>query len=207
MIDGVAHTTGQSVEVSIQGREAQMVDRRDVYRAAGQPLRYHADWTHDDSPERKFAERLRRIAQSGGLARPTLETKPTDIIPSGISHGGAPIETIVDDAEHAMFAVRLKSSGLLTRPVFQDGHWVAHYSPANTTAWQPVPVHRVDLLTQGVLLPAGHWKLRFQYAPWWLGWSLAVASIAWLFVVTAFMRSYLRIRSKRWPLRPHPPRH
>ncbi len=183
MIDGVAHTTGQSVEVSIQGRDAQMVDRRDVYRPGGQPLRYHADWTHDDSVERKFAQRLRKIAQSGGLAPPTLETRPTDIKASETGRDGASIETIVDDSELAEFAVRLNSSGLLTRPVLQDGHWVAHYSPTNTDDWQPVSVHRVDLLTQGVLLPAGHWKLRFQYAPWWLGWSLAVAAIAWLFVL------------------------
>ncbi len=60
---------------------------------------------------RKFVQRLRKIAESGGLASPTLQSKVADIIPSGTTHGGAAIETIVDDAEHAEFAVRLKPAG------------------------------------------------------------------------------------------------
>jgi hypothetical protein len=199
-IDGVVHTSGQSVDVRIEGRDAQMVDRRDVYRAIGQPLRYHADWTHDESLERKFVQRLRTIAQSGGLASPTLQSKVADVIPSGTSHGGAAIETLVDDAERAEFAVRLNAGGLLTRPVFQDGHWVAHYSAANSDQWHPIPVHRVDLLTQGVLLPAGQWQLRFQYSPWWLGWSLAIAFLAWVFVLTGqrhFLLNSVLVRSDR----------
>jgi hypothetical protein len=85
--------------------------------------------------------------------------------------------------------VQLTAPGLLTRPVLQDGHWVAQYAPIDDTRWESVTVLRVDYLTQGVILPAGSWKLRFVYAPSWLPWSLGIAAIAWILVIVAYASS------------------
>lgn len=182
-IEGIVHTTAKTTEVLVDGRTALLVDRDEFFRAAGQRLRFHPNWTHDPTLEKSFVPRLRAIAGSAGLGAPAVQVKETDIAPSATNHRTATIEPIARQAEREEFVVHMNTAGLLTRPVLQDGHWVAEYSPANASRWQETPVHRVDLLTQGVLLPEGQWKLRFRYSPWWLSWSIAVACVAWVFVI------------------------
>ena len=205
-IEGVVHTTDESVEVPLDGRIAMMVDRRDFQLPSEERLRYHARWNFDDSLEKHFADRLKQIAENGGITTPTIQAARRPIAtadaPTGppASPRGMSIESIARNAETDEFLVRLDNGGLLTRPVYQDGHWSAQFMPVQhssdpdsqttvqTSRWRSVPVHQVDLLTQGVLLPAGQWRLRFQYRPWWIGWSLCVAAFTWTLLAIMWVR-------------------
>ena len=46
--------------------------------------------------------------------------------------------------------------------------------------WEATEVYPVDFISQGVIVPAGDWRVRFRYWPRWLTWTLAVAGIGWL---------------------------
>jgi hypothetical protein len=206
-IDGVVHTTNQSISIPVDGRMAQLVDRTIQIQATHPPLRVHSNWQYDASPKwslRSFAECLHRIAHSDGLSSPLVQATASRNVRPRPSHEKALIAVIASEAEHAQFDVALASPALLTRPVFQDGHWIAQYAADQYAAdqnaadqnaaedsleWKRVPVYRVDRLTQGVLLPAGDWKLRFQYAPWWLPWSLGIAAIGWLLTALIVCRN------------------
>ena len=209
-INGVIHTTGESLDVPIHGRIAKMVDRRDFQLSSDASTRHHSNWNVDDSLEMRFVARLKAIAEAGGLSPPTIQgerTIPNAMEPAmartEVSPQSSAIERIAGNAEKAEFVIRLDEEGLLTRPVYQDGHWKARYMPVDrspdadssapqnigqATRWRSIPVHRVDLLTQGVLLPAGQWRLQFHYSPWWQGWSLCLAAIAWTLLAIMWVR-------------------
>jgi hypothetical protein len=197
-IDGVVHATDQSIAVPIDDRLARLVDcKRRVERGEpdaprGQTLRAHSQWTHREWREvtaEDFAQRLRTLAKSHGLAAPVVEAIENLNVRPGSDGSDAIIRAGNRRPDEAEFDVELKAPALLTRPVYQDGHWIAQCAPSNSMRWQRVKVHRVDYLTQGVLLPAGHWKLRFRYAPVWLPWSLAVAALSWIAVIVVLVRT------------------
>lgn len=191
-IDGVVHCTTKEIEIPVDGRRARIVDRQQFLRGRNQELRFHPGWAAGESRRvnvAEFARRLRQIVASGGIAPPIAEPNNTAFVVSDSVDGEANISATSIDAEKAEFRVQLTAPGLLTRPVLQDGHWVAQYAPIDDTRWESVTVLRVDYLTQGVILPAGSWKLRFVYAPSWLPWSLGIAAIAWILVIVAYASS------------------
>ena len=199
LIDGVVHTTTRSISVPIDGRVAEMVDQKKLLGRAHRSIQIHSYWTYDGSLERtsrEFAERLREIGHADGMTPPAVETTGERFGPAEKGNCQADVQLIVREPEQAEFEVQLAARSLLSRPIFQDGHWTAQYAPANSNQWRPAAVHRVDHLTQGVLLPAGDWKLRFRYWPWWLGWSLAVAAISWVLVTILLVYFPMQKRPK-----------
>jgi hypothetical protein len=194
-IGGVVHATSRSTSIPIDGRIAEMVDQQKIIEQAHSLLRVHSQWVYEDPLEpttRDFAERLREIANSDGVSPPVVQTKADRFVPGESRDNRSDIRLMIREPERVEFEVRLAARSLLTRSVLQDGHWTAQYAPANSTRWRPIAVHRVDHLTQGVLLPAGDFKLRFRYSPWWLGWSLAVAACTWVFVTFVVVRDRWR---------------
>jgi len=92
-----------------------------------------------------------------------------------------PLDTPGADWAVEAFEVRAGAAGLLAISRYQDGHWQARYR-APQGAWRPLPVHRVDYLAQGVLLPPGQWQVRFAYRPWWWRPTVVLALVAWSLV-------------------------
>lgn len=88
--------------------------------------------------------------------------------------------------------ITTNSNGLLSRPVFQDGHWTAEIKSAESGPSTPLRVHRVSFLKQGVVIGPGSWQVRFQYRPFWLPWTLAICLSGWglwiLFLLKLFFR-------------------
>lgn len=72
-----------------------------------------------------------------------------------------------------------KTAGLLTRRVYQDGHWRARIKPLGGERWQPATVHSVDHLAQGILLPPGSWRIQVVYHPAWLRPAVFFSLAAW----------------------------
>jgi hypothetical protein len=113
-------------------------------------------------------------------------------------NGDAPADAVIaavpsDSApELEELTVTTNVAGWLTRAVIQDGHWQAEYAPRGTDRWQPLTVHPVDLIQQGVFVPAGDWQVRFRYRPGWVNWSLPIWALAWLLFAAALTRILIR---------------
>ncbi len=207
-IDGVVHATNKSISVAIDDRTATLIDCVRIatidrnHSPALSQLRAHSRWTYDSSSPlttQAFSQRLFVIARSRGSAIPVVQAEEAEA-------GGGPQEgesrpTILVtnmEAEQVEYEIHVTMPTLLTRPVFQDGHWVSQCARAGSTVWQPLPVHRVDHLGQGVVLPTGQWKLRFQYRPSWLAGSLVIAALCWVsLIVRALLKLVRRVRRQR----------
>ncbi len=202
-VDGVIHVSQRDVHIPSAGEQSHVVDRTFRFGTPGTfisppstvpsadlTLRIHHRWKHEelDSATTQFAEHLRSIWSSGQTAVPVVQS--TVDVP--LSSGGAGTGTnavyrpnFPRSPERISFGVQLAETTLLTRPVFQDGHWRATIAEADSDQWRSIRVHKVDHLTQGVVLPAGDWKLQFHYSPWWLAWSIAISAIAWLVAIVS----------------------
>lgn len=110
---------------------------------------------------------------------------------------------VSSNPEAAAFEVTVNQKVLITRPTFQDGHWKASYrkngNPQGIPAdgetltrssdqsvganWKSLDVVSVDGITQGVILPAGSWQLKFAYQPTWIGWMMVGSAISWIFLL------------------------
>ncbi|MEM8669760.1 MAG: hypothetical protein AAGG48_19695 [Planctomycetota bacterium] len=188
-IESVRHLTDQSVEQLHHETRLQLVDVRFPPQRTQFRHRVHWDWqTRYDFPKdvEDYSQRLRQLQ---------LDTESQPILSSvdelGIRSDGVGVASIASgmrSAELEELSVTLSKNGLVTRPVFQDGHWQAQYSALGTDDWQGLVVHPVDGLIQGVLLPPGQWQVRFYYWPWWLPWTLAASMIAWVFVCVPRLR-------------------
>jgi hypothetical protein len=66
----------------------------------------------------------------------------------------------------AIYDVDAKSEFKLTRPVYQDGHWMAEIQFGTASQTQPRKVNREGWI-QSLSLPEGRYQLRFEYRPWW----------------------------------------
>ncbi len=178
IIDGVIHVPGSITETADGDRVAQLIEHRELWRPQTRTLRLAAGVTAEAVAERNnqnFARRLIKLTQESDdrLVRVGRVTGSND------------------DAVYS--SVRLDESGLVSRPVFQDGHWVAKFSAAGEQQWETTPVYQVDRLTQGVILPRGQWDICFQYKPRWLPWSLAIAAVAWICLAVV---TVLRVRHR-----------
>lgn len=194
-IGGVLHSTSRVVELESNQRIAQLVEYQRIVVNQHPPLRVHGRWTNTDRPEPtsgEFAERLLQIADRSGSAVPVVQAAKVMSPASENSDNASLARAVERAADHASYDLQLSQASLLTRPVLQDGHWKAEYAPVDSNDWQTVSVDRVDQLKQGVILPAGDWQLRFRYAPWWLGWSLALAAAAWILVLAVTTRLWFR---------------
>lgn len=180
-IDGVLHTTSGS-------RKSMGMSLVDVVRldspTDGPEIRAHQRWSVGNN--QSMNQSLEELDASDGLPIPNVHTA-TAMLPNSSSVGSdATVATIEVEADFAEFHLNASSSTLLSRPVFQDGCWRARYSDGVTS--HSVQVHCVDHLQQGAILPAGEWTVRFEYAPWWLKLSLAVAGISWLTWICLWVR-------------------
>jgi len=199
-IEGVMHATEGSVDIAINGRVAPMVQQVRNVDGSVVPIRLHNVWTHDAGDVTSFADRLREISKSDGNPAPVVHSASVPSMRPRVAEFLAHTETVSNDAGWLTIDVRSNADALLTRPVFQDGHWTVRYTAANSdgpdsASWRSLPVHRVDYLMQGVLLPAGNWRVEFRYSPWWLGWSLGISAVAWVSV--AYASSLRRLRRPR----------
>ncbi len=73
---------------------------------------------------------------------------------------------------------------LVSRRVYQDGNWWAALTPRDGKG--PTihsKVFPVDFLAQGVLCPAGQWRIDFYYDPWWHRPTILIATMAWAVVL------------------------
>jgi hypothetical protein len=192
-IDRVLHTTAQSIDIPADGRNASLIEHQKIVGRQYPPLRVHTNWRHADRLEpttQDFAQRLREITNPSGEFVPVVQSAGSPPTPTANGDSLAEVRQLKLEADIETFELHLEAASLLTRPVFQDGHWKSQYAPANSSDWQSVPVHRIDHLLQGVILPAGEWKLRFCYSPWWLGWSLAITGFAWIVVTILLVRHW-----------------
>ncbi|TWT83850.1 hypothetical protein CA13_53230 [Planctomycetes bacterium CA13] len=111
-----------------------------------------------------FEHLLRSIAS--GTSRPTVAQATVEIIERGPDS-----ETLLASCDEPC---------MLVRNVYQDGHWKAQLTSTDDGQVTVAAVKPVEFLKQGVEIPAGDWKIEFDYAPWWLKPSMLVCLGAWL---------------------------
>ena len=90
-----------------------------------------------------------------GLAPPVVQAGDDPNVRPGSSPNSAVLFAGTGQPEQVQFDVRLTAAALLTRAVYQDGHWIAEYAPLDSTQWQRVPVSRVDYLVARCAAAAG----------------------------------------------------
>ncbi len=166
-IDGVIHLSATAVEVAEGDRTFFLMDSRLSWSPPTKQLRYTPGATEKSvavQNKQEFASRLDEIAVRS----------ENNLISSA---------STISDESSIYSGVKIDSAGVVMRPVFQDGHWIAAYSPSGANEWKPVPVLQIDRLVQGVVLPAGNWDLRFDYKPIWLVPSLVIAGLTWMGLV------------------------
>ncbi|MCA9141128.1 MAG: hypothetical protein KDB00_30365, partial [Planctomycetales bacterium] len=67
---------------------------------------------------------------------------------------------------------------LLERCVYQDGNWHATLESAETSRPEELVVFRSSHLNQAVRIPAGTWRVRFEYRPRWIWPTVLVAGLS-----------------------------
>ncbi len=171
-IDGVIHLPSSIVELSDGNRTALMIDQRREFSQHRTSLRVVPGMTEESLSAQNNVSFGKRLVE---LVANMNDNADSDM----------PAEHLEShDPESALYrAVSLDQPGLLICPIYQDGHWKAEYSPPGADQWTAVDVHQVDRLTQGVILPAGDWDVRFRYDPNWLMASIIVAAASWLGIV------------------------
>ncbi len=163
-IDGVIHVPTTTVEPADRERTAILSDQRLSWSPQPTRLRFFSANTRSSVTARNRQPFINRLSE---------------LVSKSEAESLASINQI--DSESAIYSgVKTEDAGVLTRPIFQDGHWVAAFAPAGTEEWQPVKVFQVDRLTQGIELPAGSWDVRFVYKPSWLFASLGIAGMTWV---------------------------
>lgn len=185
-IDGVVHVPTSVVEVADGDRVAMMIDQRRVWSPHDGSLGFTdlaTEQTLMTNRESDYRERLLELAIHP--VQEPVSAKSTEHTESSIYR-----------------EVQLDEPGLLTRSIFQDGHWQAEFSPVGTEQWTNTKVHQVDRITQGVILPAGTWDIRFRYEPVWLLASLVISGLAWLGLAIYCRRLRFHRESERPPNRP-----
>ena len=192
-IEGVMHTSGQVKWFKTDERTASLVDRQ-IQRKIGLPnLHAYRDWKHQPAPvtTKSLAKRLQRLGDPKEFdpqtQRPLVESKSPLATPEPAENLNFEHQMISQTPESAEYRVSINHLALITRPVFQDGCWIGCYSQhqdgkksSANSPWQKADVFPVDGITQGIVLPAGDWNIRFEYSPTWLNWAIGVACIGWI---------------------------
>ncbi len=170
-VDQVIHLTGESKELPLSsGSVATVVDVMLIHAPHGGVIERRAAELGEGDDVLSidaFCELLRSLSVERGSETPELE-----------------VRLVCDEPEQLDLEVNMNSTGLIVRPTLQDGNWIVEYTEAEGESnWRQATVRRVDYLKQGVRLPAGHWRVRFRYAPFWPLWSLPIAAMAWCMVL------------------------
>ncbi|QDT11202.1 hypothetical protein [Planctomycetes bacterium K23_9] len=121
----------------------------------------------------RFLQLLDEMAASGGRQDAVVFSDQLPV-PSGATMLVAQKDTAANLQIHAT------QHRLLTRPVYQDGHWHATLTHRPTGQRSIAAVHNVDFLKQGVIVPPGDWSVSFTYQPGWLKATITISVITWL---------------------------
>ena len=163
-IDGVIHVPTTTLELAEGQRTAALMDQRLTWRPTTTRVRFRPGETENSI---------------NAVSRQPFSSRLSELVLQSESQAIGSINQI--DAESAIYlGVQIENPGVLTRPIYQDGHWVAAFAPSGTQQWQQARVFQVDRLTQGIELPAGRWDIRFDYRPNWLFASLTIAGLTWI---------------------------
>ena len=180
--------TARDQATSVAGHQLVDID----FRSKPYPrYQFHINWKTGQAEDVEvFAGLLGDLAAQS--AQPLVHDNDVPDSTGNADEAEVTIDPIADD--HVR--VTTNALGLLTRPVFQDRHWLAEVRSTDSDAWQRAEVHRVSFLTQGVIMKPGTWEVRFRYAPFWLPWTLLIAVLSWsllaTFVVKVSRSSYDR---------------
>lgn len=192
-IGGIVHTTSGSTEVREDGRSAIVADLRRSFHPASR-IQFFGAWddvTADDTSDAQWTSLLLRISQSSpDVHRPRVHRDRDSIHNSDLPaarNARANARVIASQPDSEWIELTTETPGLLTRSTLQDGNWMAEVAPAGRSDWTPIDVHRVDFLNQGVVVPAGHWMIRFRYAPAWKIPSIVIALTTWACLLAMFL--------------------
>jgi len=213
-IDGVSQSSAESTEVhtasSPPDGTLHLVKVIRLIERSSETVRVDWNWLTVETPlaVETLATRLRELHRGVRNvplvdAGDHLSLLPAPEVTEGTeaTEGRVSYRVIKQQAERLTLQIKTTAPALLSRSVLQDGFWQADYWPQNSneatsTSAQAksIPVHRVDALRQGVLLPAGQWIVDFRYRPTWLVWTLPIALIAWLGVLVYLLYSPMQRR-------------
>lgn len=149
---------------------------------------WHVQWstvTWDQKfPVTEIRTFLEQLASQDAVSPPTLYVDaiadPQSIpepVPAttNVAKNPAEITLLHYDPMEWRFDVRVLNRGLVRVSQYQDGNWQGFYRSNDNKDWQPTPVFKVDIFSQGVVLPAGDHELIVRYEPPWFMPSLVLA--------------------------------
>ncbi len=165
-------------------------------------FRVHFDWSEHgrgDPSVDDFKSLLRQVSEQ--THRPSVflrdglhrEAAP-DLAPHAVSEPILESELLIENetADSVAVTVHVAATCLLERTTYQDGHWHATLVSLDSGESQAAAVHRVDYLKQGVLVPAGRWRVVFEYSPWWMTPAIVGCIAGWGIVCVSGVVLYRR---------------
>ncbi len=185
------------------GIEGLLADRTPTSNSPIQPssqddvVRWYDRWstvTWDPSfPVPEIRTLLDQLASEAADAPPIIyldnhanssENPPLPPASTKDSHNPATINLLSYEPMEWQFKVRSENRGLLRMTQYQDGNWWGYYRSNESEDWKPTPVFKVDIFSQGIVLPAGDHELTVRYEPRWFVPSLVLALSTAAFAVT-----------------------
>lgn len=154
-----------------------------VFAPVRQPLpmiRWHGEWEFGgDSNFISLGEQMRdlfaAIDRSGGDPVPQVERSGSEVLAQpSVSRGSGAVkvphrvELVSWSPQRISLRLDADAAGLVTVQQLQDGFWKARLRRESESQWIEVPVHRVDGIAQGIVVPAGRHQVEFRYRPTWL---------------------------------------
>ena len=217
-IEGFVHASDRVDAVNVRGKELDLVDVSSHFHGQSSDLNAYQTWdfyTKRLTP----AMLIDRFQQAGFLIdrnwqRDTKRQTPMvqlvgDYQTTALEDwqiGKADLDSktpwkamrLQKQDESAVYQVQAGTSLLITRPTIQDGNWQARVKSVqqgaeffefNRKSWRTAKVYGVDGITQGVILPRGHWWVEFYYQPQWLPWALIIFVTGWVATIISFLLS------------------
>lgn len=151
-------------------------------------------------------EHINSIDLQGEKLIPQVEVD-RDLIHNTISSAiiastGSPVTSLQINAEQIKFNVSASQAGFVQIMQMQEGGWRAYLKPQlsaelqTSQDWIATQVYPADMISQGLFVPEGNWKVLLVYQPTWYWPCGLLAGSTWLVIIVTLCGTHRSQRRK-----------
>ncbi|TWT93208.1 hypothetical protein [Stieleria varia] len=205
-IEGVSHTSADTVSVELDGQPRPMVDVTRRLLQTMPQVRADLDWDVVEPSQTVAGEVIDRVLRDEDFVKPIVVSSTVNLerAPQGLeSAPQGPVRDAQIKGLRDGWEITTDQPVLISRSVLQDGNWRAYLLAIDSSDIKPtngkteLTLHCVDGLRQGCVVPAGHWRLMFEYRPWWLYPVILISLSGWCMLLLIVLTACWDVRQNK----------